>query len=205
MAFVRNDSDSTYTGVRVDLGTVSGASTDGFGFDDNSGIIFPAIRELAPGATARAQVTLVVPPDTEAGSEIAFDLNFRNSSGLAVTLPFATTVAALPYTASLASFSVVNDASGDGAVSPGEEATLEFDLAVDGDDAYRCLGSDVSTIAQVTIIGRTGQVCSRDLTERRVRFRASSTLTPGTEVPFTIEITDGLRNTTEATATITIQ
>ena len=187
--FLTNTSDVAYLNVSAAV-TTSGPvqALQAYGLVPSR-----TFDRIEPGQSVGVVVEFKVNVDTPAGTSIPLTLTLTDIAGVAVSFPSTLTTVPLPHTASAEDVAVTQDTDGDGRVEPGEEATVRFTPRFTGTTTATasCGEARVSSpLAQVVYLTPTSGLCSGTF-----RFRASSTLAPGTAVPFVITIADRLGNT----------
>lgn len=197
--FFTNTSTAAYTGVSASITTRSPTirTLDAFNYS----------QRVEPGQAARISVAFTVNPDVPSGTEIPFTLRLGTGAVAPNMFDFTITTGALPHSWSANSISVSDDTDGDGRVEPGEEAVLRFTSRPEGTQSEFSSCSQyrvTSPMAQVSFAGANSGSCASGR-EQTVRFRASSTLTVGTALPFVIRLSDGLGNTWDTPVSVPLQ
>ena len=189
--YLTNASDSTYRDLRFRPSSAGGATASGASL--SSGPIGFDRVTLGPGERVHARFAVEVDENLPSGTDLALAVAFTDGRGAETSFSVPSVVEPLPYAPVLVAHGVRDDSDGDGRLEPGEEARLAFEVASDPAGAAPCLGDRVRSEVEVSFPAASGHSCVT-WSERWVRFRLASTVAPGSDVPFTIEVSDHLGN-----------
>jgi len=147
---------------------------------------------------------------TPNNTQIPININIIDESGNMWTSSFSITVEGTGSQLAFSSYSIVGDNNNDGIVNKGETVYLKVNIANNGSSTANAVNAIFSTTSSnVSLLSPTGQISYGNISAGSsafgssgyatsgvytIKFKVSSTTPNNTQIPFTINITDGSGN-----------